>query len=139
MPPIEKSAAWLEKSTARERKKNIIAAFEKGMSNDVERLKKLKEEAEESGSPRSIVTNGDIDGLVSACLLHSVTGWKVKAIVWPNHQLSLHPELKIKSQEQASKELFVVDLSSPVIPGISNHGGLWRGKKIAGKNEIKEK
>ena len=139
MPPIEKSTARQEKSTARKRKKNIIAAFEKGMSNDVKRFKKLKEEAEESGSPRSIVTNGDIDGLVSACLLHSVTGWKVKAIVWPNRKISLHPELKIESQEQASKELFVVDLFSPVIPGVSNHGGLWGGKKIAGKNEIKEK
>lgn len=112
-----------------------LAGDESDGPSDARRLSDLL-----NGDERWIVINGDIDGLVSGCMLSSVTGWKIAAITWKGGVTTVHDELlagsgQINDFQTAGQRLFTVDLSSPHIPGVANHPLLWGSKRLAGRRE----
>ena len=75
--------------------------------------------------PRVIITNADIDGLISSQLLSSVTGWQVGVIVDRFGQIRVAPDLPSIDDLVQQSRLFGVDIFSTLFPGISNHPVLF--------------
>lgn len=129
-------------STRADRRRMIISAFREHLASDSTRGDTARLRDLVAEGPRTIVANGDIDGLVSAQMLASVTGWKVGAVVWGD-KASVHQDLRDQIPEgegfmKASGLLFLVDLFSPHIPGVSNHPVLWGEKRRASSAEVYE-
>lgn len=91
--------------------------------------------------PRSVVASGDIDGLVSATMLASVTrSWNVVAFSMQSSQWLVHPSLTSDGNPradlfagQAEKhpgDLFGVDLFSVQFDNVSNHVVEYGTKKL---------
>ena len=108
--------------TAPLRKKNIISVFSQhliggGSGSGVEILKS----ALQKDNKRIIIGSLDIDGIVSAMMISSITGWKIGAII-DGEKLHVNPLFGSMSKliKEPSK-LFGVDVYSPLYQNISNH------------------
>jgi hypothetical protein len=81
-----------------------------------------------AAGPRGLVVGGDIDGLLSACMLASVAkSWDVVALVVDSQWLLLHPDAHTLAPDQ----LFGVDVFSPKFDNVGNHIVLWGSRKLA--------
>lgn len=108
--------------TARARRTAIIAALNQGFDL-TEPSSHLSAFVELAGldEPRLLLTNADIDGVVSAQMLAAATGWLVAGIVDRDGSCRVHPEFGSPQELVDSGRVFGVDLFSPLFPGISNH------------------
>jgi len=71
--------------------------------------------------PRLVVANADIDGIVSAQMLCSVTGWRIHALIDRQGNVRVHPRAADPGTILNSGRAFGVDVFSPKFPGVSNH------------------
>jgi hypothetical protein len=79
------------------------------------------------GPPRQMVVSADIDGIVSAMMLHSVAPeWHVIGFVANSERLIVHPQ----HRESLPDNVFLVDLFSPLLDGVSNHVVLYGNKNL---------
>lgn len=76
---------------------------------------------------RAIIAGGDIDGVVSACMLASVAHeWDIVAFVVESEWLLVHPT----ALDLPVDGLFGLDVFSPQFDNVSNHVVLWGSRKL---------
>ena len=114
------------RQTARARRTAIISALNRGfdLSEGTSHLSAFRDLVR-TPEPRLVVTNADIDGIVSAQMLCSVTGWQVVAIIDRDGDCRVHPDYGTPQELVDSGRVYGVDLFSPLFPGISNHPVLF--------------
>lgn len=79
------------------------------------------------GPPRPMVVSADIDGIVSAMMLHSIAPeWNVIGFVANSERLIVHPH----HEDRLPDDAFLVDLFSPQLDGVSNHVVLYGSKNL---------
>ncbi|WP_289019289.1 hypothetical protein [uncultured Ornithinimicrobium sp.] len=108
--------------TARPRRKAIIEALNEGFdrgdpNSHVSRFRDLVDK----GDARYLVTNADVDGLVSAQMLAAATGWTVAALFDRTGDIRWHPDFESPQDLIDTGRVFGVDIFSPLFSGISNH------------------
>ncbi len=125
--------------TAEARKKLIIAAFSEELDPLNERSSaRVLADMIKSGEPRPILTSGDIDGLLSAAMLSSVSArvgstdgrWEVVAITLstPEGQAILtHPAVAA----ERPPNIFGVDVFSTEFDNVSNHIVLFGDRRLS--------
>jgi hypothetical protein len=111
------------RDTARERRTRIIQALDKnlGLDQPGSPASRLKGAIEDHSSPRVLIANVDIDGLVASMMLSAVTGWEIAALTTRSDRILLHPDIPSVSALIDAGSLFGVDLFSPLFPNVSNH------------------
>lgn len=115
------------RDTARERRTRIIRALDENLSLAApgSPAARLKDAIENPASPRVIVANVDIDGLVASMMLNSVAGWEIGALITRSDRLLLHPDTPAISELIDAGTLLGVDVFSPLFPNVSNHPVLF--------------
>jgi len=108
--------------TAGPRRRAIIQALNAGFAlgdedSHISRFRHLTT----TDAPQYIVSNADIDGLVSSQMLAAATGWQVAAIIDRTGDIRVHPQFSSPQQLVDTGQVFGVDVFSPLFPGVSNH------------------
>src|SRR5690349_20057973 len=108
--------------TAGARRTAIIAALNAGfdLTTETSHVSSFRKMAMD-GTPRYLIGNADIDGLVSAQMLAAATGWKLAAIIDRTGAIRVHPQFDSAQGLIDTGEVFGVDIFSPLFPGVSNH------------------
>jgi hypothetical protein len=107
--------------TAGPRRKAIIAALNEGFSADAGSHVSMFKASVDDGTPRLIIANADIDGLVSAQMLAAYTGWQIAALIDRTGGIRVHPAYGTPQAVVDTGNAFGVDVFSPLFPGVSNH------------------
>lgn len=110
------------KATASARRATIIRVVDDYLANPESRpMALLKERLTKA---RTMVAGSDIDGLVSAMMLASISPWRVGALVMRSGSVLLSPQWK-DVEALLSADVYGVDVFSPRFPSISNHPVLF--------------
>jgi hypothetical protein len=124
-------------ATARDRRAAIIAALRDGFDASGDSYLSAFKALVARDEPRVLVINADIDGLVSAQMLASVTGWQVGAVIDRNGTVRVHPSFASPQDLVDSAAAFGVDVFSPLFPSISNHP-VYFGSKMRSPKALRE-
>jgi hypothetical protein len=74
-----------------------------------------------------MLVSADIDGVVSASMLTSVApDWQIVAFVSRSQELYLHPSVEM----ERPRDIFGVDVFSPMFDNVSNHVVLYGGRRL---------
>lgn len=105
--------------TAAQRRENILHTLNKHLgSRDSETLRGLRERL---GKPLLMVASADIDGLVSAMMVASVSEWRIAALVVASESVLTAPSQCDLQKLMTRDDLIGMDVFSPLFPSISNH------------------
>ncbi|TRW46370.1 hypothetical protein [Georgenia yuyongxinii] len=110
-------------ATARERRANIIAALNQrfDMDEPTSPVRRFSDLAHDKDHPRLVIANADIDGLLGAQMLASVTGWEIAALIDRAGQVRVQGDYRSLVDIVESGQAFGVDVFSPLFPNVSNH------------------
>ena len=81
----------------------------------------LKEMRARLATDRVMIAGSDIDGIVSSMMLASVSGWRIGALVVRSERILAAPGYEDIKALIDRKDVFGVDVFSPMFPSISNH------------------
>lgn len=114
------------RSTATQRRANIIRALRQDLTLDDPELSKALRFAERLESEeRVMVVNADIDGIVSAHMLAAVSPWRIGVLVDRRGVIRKHPSIASVEDLIVGDRAFGVDVFSARFPGVSNHPVLF--------------
>lgn len=132
------------RNTARERRARIISTLKSEMSpvtgsnakallSALPPVDQMPSDWPDEYNRRAIITNWDIDGIVSSMMLSAVSGWKIAAIIRGSSSVIVHPSFSgLDDVIQRQPGVMGVDVMSTRFPHVSNHVALWGNRYPAG-------
>lgn len=90
----------------------------------------------DANEERLVIANLDMDGLLAAQMLTSVSGWPTVALVGQRGVVWLRPDFASLDEVYDTGRAFTVDVFSLRAPGVSNHPAMWRQSSRGGNRQV---